>query len=258
MKKTSHLKKIIILITLFLLSCLLLVKCNIPDNERDQISIKKLNLKYVKENDPDFFIESIRVNSNDKRLGNPVELKSADYGWMLDLLLENKKEIYNERKSNTYKVKLTFMEYGWTFEHETSRYDGKQSTFYISQKLQKQFIQQYLASYPRNIILTKKKYNWDEKIEGKITIAKYTSLDQGLILALSGSNDGDGSDFPIKIADLFSKNTKSNDEVITIPFSFKISDYQKKLRDSNQVYIELISTDGTLVYVDDKVPLRTK
>ncbi|WP_088071922.1 hypothetical protein [Gottfriedia luciferensis] len=172
-------------------------------------------------------------------------------------MLENKKEIYEERKPNTYKVKLTFMEYGWTFEHDTSPYDGKQSTFYISQKLKNQFIKSYLVSYPRNIVLTKSKYSWDEKINGIITIAKYTSLDQGLILAIAGNN-GDFSERLIKIADLFSKKTQPNDEIITIPFSFKLSDYQKQLGDSNKVYIELISTDGELVYVEDKLPLKTK
>ena len=59
-EKKSHFKKIIALITLLLLSCF---------------------------NNPDFFIESLLVSFNDKRLGNQVELKSADYGWMLDLLL---------------------------------------------------------------------------------------------------------------------------------------------------------------------------
>ncbi|WP_088071954.1 hypothetical protein [Gottfriedia luciferensis] len=255
MKKIAKFKMSIVLIALLLLSCFIFVNCNKPDKEREQISIKRLNLKYVKEKDPDFFIDSLSVNINDENIGQKVNLNNTDYQWALDLLMEgeNNKEIYEIKKPNTFKVKLIFAEYGWTFEHDTSKYDGKQSTFYISKKLRNQFIEQYLSFYPINIVLEKTKYNWDDEIYGFISIREYTPVDQGLILLIEGNNEY----IPIKVIDLIPKNTPTMDVKKFISFTFRLSDYRKVLKNSSNVYLDIKSSDGTLDYEQYELPLMT-
>ncbi|GGI11570.1 hypothetical protein [Gottfriedia solisilvae] len=250
MNKKIHLK-ISILLILFLLTCYTLVGCNKVDNVRDPISFKKLDMEYVKNNDPSFFIDDLRVYINDKRIGKQVDLSTTDYNWVFDLLMEdkNKKEIYDEKKPKTYKIKLIFAEYGWTFEHDRSKYNGKQSIFYISENLKNQFIRQYLASHPINTVLTKTKFNWDEEIKGYITIMEYASVGQGIMLELEG-NDGD---LPIKVYDIIPKNTAPLKADKTIPFTIRLSEYREKLNNSSYIALKTNSGDGMTRFDYDRV-----
>ncbi|WP_088015041.1 hypothetical protein [Gottfriedia acidiceleris] len=260
MFKKVQLKKSTSIFLLFL-SCFLLASCGKSenvDNVRDSISIKKIDLKYVKTKNPSFFIQSFFWFVDDNRIGKDVDLGlyPDDLEWAIDLLNSNKKEIYEKKKPNSNRVNLSFEEFPKSVEHTRSKYNGKQTTFYISKSLREKFINKYLGSHPVNTVLKKSTYKSDEIIEGYVTLTESAPVELGINLIIDGERK-DMSSTPIETIKILDKTNPFNKEKI-IPFKINTAELLKQLNTDSDISISTTSIDGVNNYDFDKFQLVSK
>lgn len=237
---------------LLLFSLIILCSCSKVDSNRDPISINNVDLNYVAKNDPDFFIQSFVIDFEDNIIGKTKKLNGIDYYWALKLLQKNKNELYQEKKPNTYLIDITFQELKWSFEYDRSKYNGKQVTFYISEKLRNLLKQEYIKRYPVNTVLSNIS---NKKIEGYVTISGlYNSqvLD-GIRIDLYG-NRKYGIE-PLLKLNLIGNITVPFHKQKIIPFSINITSETLEKVENNNFRIDTTSSNGTELQDRDKFKL---
>ncbi|MDN3015873.1 sporulation protein [Paenibacillus sp. BSR1-1] len=150
----------------------MLVSCSKVDNIRDPISIKSVDLEYCATSLQGTEIDSLIINANDTVKGDKVYLQTEDdYHWFFEMLLENKTELFEEKKPNTYLVKIRFSEENWSIDYDPGKYNGKKVSFYISNKLRNDFINMYKIKHPVSTILKNPIVHPNGNLEGYVTVS---------------------------------------------------------------------------------------
>lgn len=256
--KGQQKKNMLIIICVILSFILVLTFINYlkVDKIRDPISIKSVDLAYVKDDIPEFYIESIKLKVNDKQIGNQINLGTTDYEWVINILEKNKKEISEKKHSDTYYMNITFQELSPSFEYDRSEYDGKQITFYISKKLREQFIEDYIDYHPVNTVIERYEFETNETINGYITIdSQFESQYEKLVLEIYGSRK-DGAAGAIEVLTVDNKINDSFGEAIFVPLSFEITPKILKFVDKNVFRIQTKDKNGMVILDEDTVKIK--
>ncbi|MFP5110648.1 sporulation protein [Neobacillus sp. C211] len=244
--------KVKVLFLLFVL--LMLASCSKVDNIRDPISIKSVDLEYLATSLLATDIDSLVIYAEDTVIGDKVYLQNDDdYDWFFEMLLENKTELFEEKKPNSHLVKIRFSEENWSIDYDPGKYNGKKVSFYISNKLRNDIIKMYKMKHPVSTILKNTIVDNNGNLEGYTTISSSNRklVLEEITLALYSSEE----DSPLETWEIAKKVVIEPKTEKRFPFKIKLpagtptSDSQKSIFLNTEVKpIEL--------YIDDQDEIK--
>lgn len=207
-------KKIILLFLLITVT----VGCSKVDDIRDPISVRKVDFEYVKNGQP---IDSLIVYTEDSIIGEKVSLElDDDHDWFFEMLRENKKMLTDKKKPNSYQVLLRFSEGTWSIDYDPGKYNGKITSFYMSEELRNEFIRRYKHKHPVTTILKNDDLSFNGDLEGSVNISsgnRTLVLDEITLELYSSVDRSSLKTWTITKNLVISPNTEE-----TIPFKFKL------------------------------------